>query len=101
MKRTGLTGAIAEENDADLAPFFFFGGKRSAERQRYCSTDHPRGCDEAGVQGNDVHRTALAAAVAARAAGNFRHQPVDIGSVRKRMTMRAMPAEDEIVLMQQ
>lgn len=101
MKRTRLTGAIAEKNHADLALFFFFGGKCRAKRQRYRSADHPGGSDKAGLQRDDVHRAPLAAAVAARASGNFRHKPIDIRSFSKGMTMRAVPAEYEIVLAQQ
>ena len=55
MKRTRLTGAIAEKNHADLALFFFFSGKGCAERQRYRSTDHSGGSDEARIQRDDVH----------------------------------------------
>src|SRR5688572_11733904 len=97
MKRSGLTGAIAEKNHADLAVFFFLGGKCCAERERYRSTDYPGGSDKAGIQRDDVHRAALAAAVAAGATGDFRHKPIDVGSFGQCMAMRAMPAEHEIV----
>src|SRR5918995_763935 len=101
MKRTRLTRAIAKKNHADLALLFFLGGKGCAQRQRYRSTDHPGGSDEARIQRDDVHRAALAAAVAAGATGVFRHKPIYIGSFSEGMTMRAMPAEDEIVPAQQ
>ena len=62
---------------------------------------HPCGSDEAGIERDNVHGAALAGAVSAGATGDFRHKPIYIRSFSEGMTMRAMPAEDEIVRSQQ
>src|SRR5207253_10275488 len=45
-----------------------------------------------------MHRTALARAVTSRAAGDLRHQSIDVRSLGDGMAMRTMATEDIIVL---
>ncbi len=71
------------------------------KRQRNRAADHAGGGDEAGFFGDDVHRAALAAAVAGGAPGDLRHEPVDIRAFGDGMAVGAMAAVNEVVCAQQ
>ena len=98
MKRSGLTGAVAEKNHGDLLVFSFFRGEGRAEGERDRAADHAGGGDEAAFFGDDMHGAAFAAAVAGGAAGDLGHQPVDVRAFGDGVTVRAMTAVNVIVL---
>src|SRR3954462_4659869 len=93
MKGTRLTGTVTEEHDSDLARVFLFGCKGGPQCQRDCAADDAGGGDESSVECDDVHRAALATAIARGPAGDFGHQPDDIGSLCDCMTVRAVTPE--------
>src|SRR4051812_14275801 len=97
MKWTCLTGAVTEKDGSDLALLLFPGCKGGAERQRDRPADNAGRGNESSVDCDDVHRTALAAAISRRSAGDFGHQAIDIGSLCDGMTVRAVTPEHIII----
>src|SRR3972149_4642302 len=97
MKRSGLTGAVAEEHHGELAFLSFFRCERGAESKWNGATDDSGGGDESTFFGGDVHRAALAGAVAGGTAGNFRHQAIDIRALGDGVAVGTMAAENIVI----
>src|SRR5262245_18791548 len=101
VKRSGLAGAVAEEDYRDLALFSFLPGKRRAQREWNGTADDTGGGDESGFLRDDVHGAAFAAAISGGAPGDLSHEFVYVGSLGDGVTVRPMAAVDVIVGAQQ
>src|SRR3990170_5160578 len=97
MKRSGLAGAVAEEHHGELAFLLLLGGEGSAKSKWNGATDDSGGGDESTFFGGDVHRAALAGAVAGGAAGDLRHQAIDIRALGDGVAVRTMAAENIVI----
>ena len=97
MKRAGLACAVAEKHDGDLSFAFLLGSKSRAQSKRNGSAHDSRGCNEASVPGDDVHRAAFTRAIAGGTTCNFSHEPFNIGALSDGVAVGAMATEDIIV----
>jgi hypothetical protein len=96
VERAGLAGPVAEEGDAHA--FHTLEGRRPrvAERQRQVAGDDPGRGREADVRRGDVHRAALAAAVAGRPSGQLGHEASRISPLGQGMGVGPVPAEHPV-----
>ncbi len=92
--------AFAEETDGDLSGLQVLGGVRGAGRDAGAAADDRVGAEVAGVGIGDVHRAALAFAVAGFLAEQLGKHPIGRRAFRQAMAVAAMRAGDEVVFPQ-
>src|SRR5713226_9811932 len=94
MKSPSLTGAIAKKNDGDLSLAFFLRRKCGTERERNSAAHDSRRRDKACIHCDDMHRATFAGAVARRAAGDLRHEAIDVRAFGNSVAVRSMAAKN-------
>ena len=100
MEAALVAGAVPEEAEGDLIRAAHPGGEPRAGGERQAGAHDPRLAHDAHRVVGEVHRAALALADAGPLAHELRHQRRKRGALADRVAVRAMRAEDEVVVAQ-
>src|SRR6266851_1553145 len=92
--------AVAEEAHRDLAALAHLGGERGAGGDARGAAHDGVGAEIAGLGIGDVHRPALAAAVARLLAEQLGEHPAHRGALGQAMAVAAVGARDEVVALE-
>ena len=101
MKRAGLARAVTEIHNGELPFAIFLSSEGRAQGKRNGAAHDSRRRNEPGVEGDDVHGAAFTCAVAGGAAGDFCHEPLNVGPLGDGVAVGAMAAENIVVGPQQ
>ena len=100
MEGALVGGAVAEEADADLiGPSELYRQARTAG-DALSSSDDAVGAEDALVPVGDVHRAALALAVAGVSAEELRHHEVEVAALGDDVAVAAVGAGDVVIIPQ-
>ena len=96
----GLHRAVAEEDDRDRVLALLPRGQGTSERERDVAADDAGRAHEAVLHVDEVHRAAEPAAQPAVAPHQLGHRPLQRRALRDRVTVRAVPGVDGVVVPQ-
>src|SRR5439155_742350 len=92
----GVRSAIAEERDRDPALALHLRGEPGAGDDRDPAGDDTVGAEHADAEIGDVHRAALALAVAGLPTVELGHHAVEVGTLGDAMAVAAMRRDDPV-----
>ena len=98
MERPGIRCAIAEKRHRDPALAFHLRRQAGAGDDRDPAGDDAVGAEHADAEIGDVHRAALALAIAGLPAVELGHHAVEIGALGDAMAVAAMRRDDPVAL---
>ena len=99
-ERPAIDRAVAEHAGHDRVGLLHLQALRGADRDRDAAGDHAVRAEHADGKVRDVHRAALAAAIAARPAVKLQHHALRLGALGDRVAVAAMVRGDAVVLAQ-
>ena len=100
MEGALVGGAVTEERHGDVVLAGDHGAQRGAGGDRQSSADDAVGAEDAERVIDDMHRAALAFAVAGALAENLRHHAIEASALGDQMSVAAMVRGDAIGLAQ-
>ena len=100
MERPGIRRAVAEKRDRDPALAFHLRREAGAGDDRDPARDDAVGAEHADAEIGDVHRAALALAIAGLPPVELGHHAVEIGTLGDAMAVAAMRRDDPVALVE-
>ena len=98
MERAGVRRAIAEKRDRDRALALHLRRQTRASDDRDPAGDNAVGAEHADRKIGDMHRAALALAIAGLSAVELGHHAVEVGALGDAVAMAAMGRNDPVAL---
>ena len=96
-ERPAIDRAVAEHAGRDRVRLLHLQALRGADRDRDAARHHAVRAEHADGKIRDVHRAALAAAIAVRAAVKLRHHALRVGALGDGVAVAAMVRRDAVV----